>query len=172
MYEIQELKLKLKLAHLEMDFEMKKMDFEMKKKDNRNKVLKSIVRKATRVEHLLIALSGLSQAEGTIAQNTKDANNRQNKMKNMQKQVDLMLEGVTPSHHISGGISELYSEVMNETSFCASHCFSRESLAKETCDERGRVAAVSKVFAHSSSAQTTRKKYFFTKAAFKTQLTD
>ena len=35
---------------------------------------------------------------------------------------------------------------MNETSFCASHCFSRESLAKETCDERGRVAAVSKVF--------------------------
>jgi hypothetical protein len=92
MYEIQELKLKLKLAHLEMDFEMKKMDFEMKKKDNRNKVLKSIVRKATRVEHLLIALSGLSQAEGTIAQNTKDANNRQNKMKNMQKQVDLMLE--------------------------------------------------------------------------------
>ena len=47
MYEIQELKLKLKLAHLEMDFEMKKMDFEMKKKDNRNKVLKSIVRKAT-----------------------------------------------------------------------------------------------------------------------------
>jgi hypothetical protein len=57
-----------------------------------------------------------------------------------------MLEGVTPSHHISGGISELYSEVMNETSFCASHCFSRESLAKETCDERGRVAAVSKVF--------------------------
>lgn len=84
MYEIQELKLKLKLAHLEMDFEMKK--------DNRNKVLKSIVRKATRVEHLLIALSGLSQAEGTIAQNTKDANNRQNKMKNMQKQVDLMLE--------------------------------------------------------------------------------
>jgi len=85
MYEIQELKLKLKLAHLEMDFEMKK-------KDNRNKVLKSIVRKATRVEHLLIALSGLSQAEGTIAQNTKDANNRQNKMKNMQKQVDLMLE--------------------------------------------------------------------------------
>ncbi len=85
MYEIQELKLKLKLAHLEMDFEMKK-------KDNRNKVLKSIVRKATRVEHLLIALSGLSQAEGTIAQNTKDANNRQNKLKNMQKQVDLMLE--------------------------------------------------------------------------------
>jgi hypothetical protein len=70
---------------------------------------------------------------------------------------------------------------MNETSFCASHCFSRESLAKETCDERGRVAAVSKVFddvfqlpqcTFHKRTDLTRKKDFFTKATFKKQLTD
>eukprot|EP00978_Attheya_sp_CCMP212_P013701 scaffold34420_cov52-Attheya_sp.AAC.1 len=115
--------------------------------------------KAFKIEASLLALSGLSQAEGTYSPNTKDAKTEATKQAKFASDAkdwaDILLDGVDKSSHISSP-SEVYDPIIkHQQKF--TKLLDRKSLQDMNSQ---RLANVSNTFqeAFSSKTSTSKKK--------------